>query len=128
MQRTTRVSKTLPIPRFGATESVLNDEVIGVRETGSMMPRTLQSLSARKQKLILADIQATTQWCMKCALDGKLVDPTNGLIVLDLHQELGTQQTVRPVRLQRRHHRLQHLARRGEAAGSRTPWATTSSR
>ena len=96
VQRQTRLTHRLPIPRWGAEETVFTDEVIGVRETGSLNMRTLQSVSAMKQKAILANINITTAWCMTRALDGKVIDPVSKAEVFNLHQVLGTNQTVVP--------------------------------
>jgi hypothetical protein len=94
LQRTDREAIQVPIQRWGNTESVLNEEVIGVRETGTMAPRTLQSLANKKLMLLKANCDATANWSMACALSGLVVDAVSRQVVLNLHTLLGTTPTV----------------------------------
>jgi hypothetical protein len=92
--RSPRAAVKLPIPRYGESDVIINDSLLGVRETGEINWKSVESVRAQHLALTQKRIIHTSNYAMVRALDGKVVDGTTGLITCDLHVLLGTRQQV----------------------------------
>lgn len=92
LSREARGVEKFPLMRWGQEEDILNSAIRGVRDTGTVNLRTLESVRQTALSQIVDNINKTNNWHMSRALDGLVQDPSDGKVFLNTHVKMKTRQ------------------------------------